>query len=265
MLDFLNERFYYNDSIFKELKYTFWVGSLITFLLVLFSLTQTSFSQTEVLIFSIMVVFVAMLIQYSMHTIIIKFGWHKQWFIHDEVSKIFLYLLLIATYLFAYMSFLGLISTTILEFSVFVGITSLCGIIPISIRTLLVQNNRLTQQLRFRELEDDFNVSKHILLNSPNKSDSFTCERANLLYFKSDENYLLAVEKNKKTHIRLTMKSAMEQLGNVSFLRVHRSYLVNTQLIKKIKSKHLILDGNVYVPISRQFRKEFVEKQIEMS
>lgn len=265
MLVFLYERFYYNESISSELKYSFWIGSFITLLLVLVSSFQTNFTRTDVLFFSVSVVFASIVFQYALHKLIIKFGWHKQWLIKYEVLKVIIHLLLIAIYLFVVMTFLGLVSTTIVEFSLFVGITGVCGVIPISIKTLWTQNARLTKKLKSRTQNQPIIADNELFLVSPTKSDSFSCEVANLLFLKSDENYLIAVEKNKKTHIRLTMKSAIEQLDNNLFLRVHRSYLVNSKFIEKVKSKHLILVGSIQVPISRQFRKVFVEEQMKIS
>lgn len=265
MLEFLYERFYYNESISSELKYSFWIGSFITLLLVLVSPFQTNFTQTDVLFFSASVVFASIVFQYALHKLIIKFGWHKQWLIMYEVLKVIIYLLLIAIYLFVVMTFLGLVSTSVVEFSLFVGITSACGIIPISIKTLWTQNARLTKKLKSRTQNEPIIADNKLFLISPTKSDSFSCLISNLLYLKSDENYLIAIEKDKKTYIRLTMKSAIEQLDDNLFLRVHRSYLVNSKFIEKVKSKHLILVGNLQIPISRQFRKDFVEEQMKKS
>ena len=264
MLDYLNERFYYNKSIVSELKYSLLVGIFITILLVLLSSFQSNFTKSEVLIFSLSVVLASMIFQYLLHSLIITFKWNLKWAIIYEVFKISIYLILIAVYLFVLMTFLGLVKTTILEFSLFVGITSACGIIPISIKTLWTQNARLSQKLKSRAVNKSSDSANKLILISSIKSESFTCSLSDLLYFKSDENYLIAVEKDSKTHIRLTMKSAEEQLNQSHFLRVHRSYLVNSRFIEQVKSKHLILIGNVQVPISRQFRKAFVDEQVQL-
>jgi two-component system, LytTR family, response regulator len=54
----------------------------------------------------------------------------------------------------------------------------------------------------------------------------------------------------------MSMKSLEEQLPSYSFMRVHRSYIVNLNKIKTIERDRIIF-GNVYIPISDKYKADF--------
>ena len=55
----------------------------------------------------------------------------------------------------------------------------------------------------------------------------------------------------------LSMKSLEEQLPSEKFMRVHRSYIVNLTKISVIVRNRIIFDGNVYIPVSDQYKSKF--------
>jgi DNA-binding LytR/AlgR family response regulator len=55
----------------------------------------------------------------------------------------------------------------------------------------------------------------------------------------------------------LSMKSIEEQLPAEQFMRVHRSFIVNLTKISVIERNRIIFDGNVYLPVSEQYKSKF--------
>jgi DNA-binding LytR/AlgR family response regulator len=55
----------------------------------------------------------------------------------------------------------------------------------------------------------------------------------------------------------LSMKSIEEQLPPERFMRVHRSYIVNLSRISVIERSRIIFDGDVYIPVSEQYKEKF--------
>jgi len=55
----------------------------------------------------------------------------------------------------------------------------------------------------------------------------------------------------------LSIKSIEEQLPPDRFMRVHRSYIVNLEKISVIERSRIIFDGNVYIPVSDQYKSKF--------
>ena len=57
----------------------------------------------------------------------------------------------------------------------------------------------------------------------------------------------------------LSMKKIEESLPADSFMRVHRSYLVNLQKVKEVSKMRIVYDGEVYVPIGEMYKDRFFE------
>jgi two-component system, LytTR family, response regulator LytT len=55
----------------------------------------------------------------------------------------------------------------------------------------------------------------------------------------------------------LSMKSIEEQLPQERFMRVHRSYIVSLDKISVIERSRIVFDGNVYIPVSDQYKAKF--------
>jgi DNA-binding LytR/AlgR family response regulator len=58
---------------------------------------------------------------------------------------------------------------------------------------------------------------------------------------------------------RFTLKELMEELPGINFLQIHKSYLVNVAHIKEIRSSHVWLSTNKFLPVSRTFKPELVK------
>jgi len=68
-----------------------------------------------------------------------------------------------------------------------------------------------------------------------------------------------------KTHVvtLMRLKNLEDFLPGEWFMRVHRSYIVNTRNIKTIERNRIIFYGNVYIPVSEQYKadfKKFIDK-----
>ena len=78
-----------------------------------------------------------------------------------------------------------------------------------------------------------------------------------ILYIEALENYVTLNTKNEKFTIHFTMKAIEYQLPSLTFIRVHRSFIVNISLIKKIKETSLdLMIGNELrdIPIGQSYR-----------
>ena len=54
----------------------------------------------------------------------------------------------------------------------------------------------------------------------------------------------------------LSMKVVEQQLPSDSFMRVHRSFIVNLKMITTIERNRIVFD-KVYIPISEQHKEDF--------
>ena len=78
-----------------------------------------------------------------------------------------------------------------------------------------------------------------------------------IIYVEALENYVILNTKNEKFTIHFTMKAIEYQLPSGTFIRVHRSFIVNISLIKTIKENSLdLIIGNEVrdIPIGQSYR-----------
>lgn len=79
-----------------------------------------------------------------------------------------------------------------------------------------------------------------------------------LLFVESEGNYLTFKEADKKTLTRMTMTEAIEMLPKSDFFRVHKSYIINLNHVKKIE-RHQVWVGKEVVPIAANYRDDLME------
>lgn len=73
---------------------------------------------------------------------------------------------------------------------------------------------------------------------------------ADLIYAESENVMVKAVGVDGTYHVRTTLQKFQEELDG-SFLRVHRSYLVNLKYVKKITRRDVLMANGDLIPISR--------------
>jgi two-component system LytT family response regulator len=55
----------------------------------------------------------------------------------------------------------------------------------------------------------------------------------------------------------LSMKSLEERLPETGFMRVHRSYIVNTDKITTVERFRIVFDQKVFIPVSENYKEKF--------
>lgn len=84
-----------------------------------------------------------------------------------------------------------------------------------------------------------------------------------IIYVEALENYIILNTKNEKFTIHFTMKAIEFQLPSETFIRVHRSFIVNTGLIKAIKEDSLdLFIGNELknIPVGQSFKEQLLTR-----
>jgi len=77
-----------------------------------------------------------------------------------------------------------------------------------------------------------------------------------LLYLESDANYIvLHLKSQKKVMVRSTLNDFIEQIDPKIFIRVHRSYSVNINMIDDIFPAEISI-GGIKIPVGKSFRED---------
>lgn len=82
---------------------------------------------------------------------------------------------------------------------------------------------------------------------------------ADILYIRSDDNYLELHTNKKKFTIRETLKNILGQLPQNSFFKVHKSFIINLNAITAINYVHVMID-KIEIPITAENRTELLSK-----
>ena len=114
---------------------------------------------------------------------------------------------------------------------------------PISIDELIKAVDYVSDiKMKEEALQDQVLVPKTNVINGkitiPQQDGFEVIETSNILYCKADDNYTEIFLNNKKKLVSKTLKYFEEALSHSSFVRVHKSYLVNVnEVIKYLKGK----------------------------
>ena len=218
---------------------------------------------------------ITMLVLVGYHFVVLPYFDDQKWTVGKEITAIILLMIVIGLFNYLYTASIfhwsGALIWGLLQF---VAYTLAVGVIPVTILTLLKQN-----QLQRRHLNEAQQINAAIPQESLPKSksamihlegdynDDLTLDPNHILFIESIGNYIevhfLAEGKILKKELRSTLTKAQKQLRPYDqFFKTHRAYLVNLQHIKHVSGNaqglRLTLSEELKeVPVARSRIKEF--------
>lgn len=100
-------------------------------------------------------------------------------------------------------------------------------------------------------------VQEDIYIKADGKFIRLTYE--DILYIESMGDYVKYFTATKTYITHSTLKAVEEKVNQNSFIKVHRSYIVNLRKIKDIQDNSLVIEGKV-IPISKSLKPEVMQK-----
>ncbi len=91
------------------------------------------------------------------------------------------------------------------------------------------------------------------------KNDMVALDAKDILYVEAFDNYAKVFTAKQSYIISHTLKQVEENLSAKSFLRVHRSYLVNFEMVTSINETNICI-GLIKIPLSQTYRMELMER-----
>ena len=82
---------------------------------------------------------------------------------------------------------------------------------------------------------------------------------ADILYVTADRNYSEIITADKKYVLSVSLKSFESKASSSSFVRIHRSHLVNLYKIEGL-DEHYVFINKESLPISKSYKKELISK-----
>jgi DNA-binding LytR/AlgR family response regulator len=169
--------------------------------------------------------------------------------------------------------FLSLPIINLPEYLVTLKYTLMVLVLPYFLAILLLfveQQLKVVQELTLKVNRST--TTDLVTIHDENGKVALTLPLRNILYFKSEDNYIFLYHKHeagvRKELIRTTLKKLEQELDLACLMRIHRSYMINCQnLISAIKTSRgyqVKMDGtNEQLPVSATYQLSFEEKVIQ--
>lgn len=81
-----------------------------------------------------------------------------------------------------------------------------------------------------------------------------------IIYIKSDADYTELFTSGKKYLSAEPLRYWIENLDQDQFVRVHKSFIINTSKSEKIVGNQVYLQGNIIIPIGRTYKESFIQR-----
>jgi len=187
--------------------------------------------------------------------------------VYTIIIRIFLELIVLTTFTFLYYNILGNFHDwKWSSFFEFLFNISAMGIIPFAMVLLFSSHQYAKRQVELLELQPKFELTDtYVNLQSQNGKEHLTLKLSNLRYIEAQDNYVLIyyLDKDilKKHLLRAKMKDMENNLKVQSLIRCHRKYIVNLNVVEKIKrlghQMELYLPNvSSPIPVSKSFLSE---------
>lgn len=137
---------------------------------------------------------------------------------------------------------------------------------PIGFSDFLRSANRAAQQMALAEAKNnptneggkptETNQEGYLFVKADYKMLRIDINK--ILYVESQSEYVrIYLDNDKPIMTLLSMKALEERLPSDRFMRVHRSYLVNSAKITAVANNRIIIGKETYIPIGNQYKERF--------
>ncbi|MES2807084.1 MAG: response regulator transcription factor [Bacteroidota bacterium] len=96
--------------------------------------------------------------------------------------------------------------------------------------------------------------TRHFYIQSEAKGKMIRLHHDDIFYIEACQNYVTIYLEKSKYITYLTMKELEQKLSNTSFLRIHKSYLVNESKIHSVDGDYVILENNLFLKIGANYK-----------
>ena len=123
----------------------------------------------------------------------------------------------------------------------------------------LNQLKRTLNMVRSGKSQTEFNgLSRHFYIQSETKGKMIRLSHDDIIYVEACQNYVTIYLEKTKYITYLTMKELEQKLSNTSFLRIHKSYLVNESKIHSVDGDYVILENNFFLKIGANYKESML-------
>ena len=129
---------------------------------------------------------------------------------------------------------------------------------PFSFQRFVKAVSKVTVKNELQPSDSSENIRQEIFIKSGYEHIKVTINE--ILYIKSDADYTEIFLPQKKHLSSESLRYWLEHLDNNLFMRIHKSYIINTSKIEKVASNQVFLHDDIVIPIGRAYKESFAER-----
>lgn len=129
---------------------------------------------------------------------------------------------------------------------------------PFNEHTLISNIELALHKQQFLKTSNDLNEKTDSFFIK-NKGELIKIQQDEILFFEAYDNYCNAYTQDKKHLISHTLKSVEEKIPALTFIKVHRSYIVNFSKIDSIQEGYVFI-GNHKIPVSKTHKNDLLDR-----
>ena len=111
----------------------------------------------------------------------------------------------------------------------------------------------ITQEFKAQEYERIEKTEDEFLILKSGKSE-IKIKISKIVYVSAQDEYVCFHFKEGKRLVYIRLKEVESLLSDSGFVRIHRSYIVNEQVITELQSNQVIVGNKVKIPIGRSYK-----------
>ncbi|MFK8007114.1 MAG: LytR/AlgR family response regulator transcription factor [Saprospiraceae bacterium] len=129
---------------------------------------------------------------------------------------------------------------------------------PFSFQRFVKAVSKMPYKNAGQTFDNNENTKKEIFIKSGYEHIKVIID--DIFYIKSDADYTEIFLTNKKHLSSESLRYWLENLDNHQFIRIHKSYIINTAKIEKVVSNQVFLNEKMIIPIGRAFKENFAAR-----
>jgi DNA-binding LytR/AlgR family response regulator len=132
---------------------------------------------------------------------------------------------------------------------------------PFSYERFVKCISRINTVLGQKKTEVVESVQSYFFIQTDAKGKLVKINYSDIVYIESQKNYLAIATAKNKYLTYLTLSEIEEKLPPSSFLRIHKSFIINTEKVSHVEGNQIFLSGNsTGFPIGANYKNEFSAK-----
>ena len=129
---------------------------------------------------------------------------------------------------------------------------------PFSFQRFVKAVSKVPVKNQAGQLENDQQVRKELFIKSGYEHIKVSIE--DIVFIKSDADYTEIHTPNKKYLSSEPLRHWLEILDPKQFVRIHKSFIINSSKIVKVAGNQVYLKNEIILPIGRAYKESFAEK-----